>query len=159
MPKEIERKFLVNLNEIAFPDNGEDIKQGYFPIADNVKTVLRIRVKGSNAYLTIKGENKGAVRSEYEYAIPINEAVEMLEDMCQKPFIDKTRYEISVGKHIWEIDIFHGENKGLVIAEIELSKESDKFDLPGWVGEEVTNDPRYYNSNLLLNPYRIWRTT
>ena len=159
MPKEIERKFLVNLSEIALPDKKEDIKQGYFPIADNVKTELRIRVKGSNASLTIKGENKGAVRSEYEYAIPINEAVEMLEDMCQKPFIDKTRYEISVGKHIWEIDIFHGENKGLVIAEIELSEESDKFDLPGWVGEEVTNDPRYYNSNLLLNPYRKWCTT
>jgi adenylate cyclase len=82
-----------------------------------------------------------------------------LEDMCQKPFIDKTRYEISVGKHIWEIDIFHGENKGLVIAEIELSEENDKFDLPGWVVEDVTNDPRYYNSNLLLNPYRKWCTT
>jgi len=159
MPKEIERKFLVILNEIALPDNGEDIKQGYFPVADNVKTVVRVRVKGSNAHLTIKGENKGAVRSEFEYAIPLNEAVEMLEDMCQKPFIDKTRYEISVGKHIWEIDIFHGENKGLVIAEIELSEENDKFDLPGWVGEEVTNDPRYYNSNLLLNPYRKWCTT
>jgi len=159
MPKEIERKFLVNLSEIALPDKKEDIKQGYFPIADNVKTAVRIRVKGSNAYLTIKGESKGAVRSEYEYAIPINEAVEMLEDMCQKPFIDKTRYEISVGKLNWEIDIFHGENKGLVIAEIELSEESDKFDLPGWVGEEVTNDPRYYNINLLLNPYRKWHTT
>ena len=159
MPKEIERKFLVNLSEIALPDKKEDIKQGYFPIADNVKTELRIRVKGSNASLTIKGENKGSVRSEYEYGIPINEAVEMLEDMCQKPFIDKTRYEISVGKHIWEIDIFHGENKGLVIAEIELSEENEKFDLPGWVVEDVTNDPRYYNSNLLLNPYRKWCTT
>ncbi|WP_297766555.1 CYTH domain-containing protein [uncultured Muriicola sp.] len=159
MPKEIERKFLVNLNEIPLPDNGELIKQGYFPIASNVKTVVRIRVKGSNAFLTIKGENKGAVRSEYEYAIPINEAEEMLEEMCQKPFIDKTRYEISAGKHIWEIDIFHGDNKGLVIAEIELSEESDKFNIPGWVGEEVTNDPRYYNSNLLLNPYRKWSTT
>jgi len=159
MPKEIERKFLVNFNEIALPENGENIKQGYFPIADNVKTVVRIRVKASNAYLTIKGENKGAVRAEYEYAIPVNEAVEMLEDMCHKPFIDKTRYEIIVDNHIWEIDIFHGENKGLVIAEIELSEESDKFDLPGWVGKEVTNDPRYYNSNLLLNPYRKWCTT
>jgi len=96
---------------------------------------------------------------EYEYAIPINEAIEMLEDMCQKPFIYKTRYEISADKHIWEIDIFHGENKGLVVAEIELSKECDKFDLPAWVVEEVTNDPRYYNSNLLLNPYRKWHTT
>ena len=159
MPKEIERKFLVNLNEVALPDNGENIKQGYFPVADNVKTVVRIRVKASNAYLTIKGENKGAVRAEYEYAIPVNEAVEMLENMCHKPFIDKTRYEITVDNHIWEIDIFHGENKGLVIAEIELSEESDKFDLPGWVGKEVTNDPRYYNSNLLLNPYRKWCTT
>jgi len=159
MPKEIERKFLVNFNEIVLPENGENIKQGYFPIADNVKTVVRIRVKASNAYLTIKGENKGAVRAEYEYAIPVNEAVEMLEDMCHKPFIDKTRYEIIVDNHIWEIDIFHGENKGLVIAEIELSEESDKFDLPGWVGKEVTNDPRYYNSNLLLNPYRKWCTT
>jgi adenylate cyclase len=159
MPKEIERKFLVKLKEIVLPDKGEDIKQGYFPIADGIKTAIRVRVKGSNAYLTIKGENKGAVRTEYEYAIPINEATEMLEGMCQKPLIDKTRYEISVGQHIWEIDIFHGENKGLVVAEIELLEESDKFDLPGWVGEEVTNDPKYYNSNLLLNPYRKWCTT
>ena len=159
MPKEIERKYLVNLNKIVLPDNGEDIKQGYLPIADDMKTVVRVRVKGSKAHLTIKGENKGAVRSEYEYAIPIDEAVEMLEGMCQKPFIDKTRYEIPHGEHVWEVDIFRGDNTGLVIAEIELAEEKEKFDLPSWVRGEVTTDPRYYNSNLLHNPYRKWRTT
>lgn len=155
MPKEIERKFLVDLTKITLPD-GEPIKQGYFPIADTVKTVVRIRVKGKKAYLTIKGGNKGAVRAEYEYAIPINEALEMLEAMCQKPFIDKTRHEILVGKHLWEVDIFHGENNGLVVAEIELSEENEAFELPSWVREEVTHDSKYYNSNLLLNPYKQW---
>lgn len=159
MPEEIERKYLVNTDELIFPDNGEDIKQGYFPLSDSVKTVVRIRVKGDTSYLTIKGENKGPVRSEYEYVIPKHEAVEMLESMCQKPFIDKTRYEILVGNHVWEIDVFRGENLGLVVAEIELSKETDEFVIPSWVGEEVTDDPKYYNSNLLLNPFMKWVAT
>ena len=154
MPKEIERKFLVDLSDVVLPDNGEHIEQGYLPSAKNINTIVRVRVKGAKAYLTIKGENKGAVRTEFEYAIPIDEALEMLKELCQKPFIEKTRYELPVGGHLWELDIFRGENAGLVVAEIELTEENETFDLPSWVREEVTSDSRYYNSNLLHHPYR-----
>jgi len=156
MPKEIERKFLVDLTKLELPDSGSDIKQGYFPMAKDVKTVVRVRVKGENAFLTIKGENIGATRAEYEYSIPVADAVEMLEALCQKPFIDKTRYEIPVGMHTWELDIFRGENEGLVIAEVELASESEEFELPSWAGKDVTGEAKYYNSNLLHNPYAYW---
>ena len=156
MPQEIERKFLIDVAEIELPSNGKEIKQGYFPISNRVKTVVRVRIKDEEAYLTIKGENIGAVRAEYEYAIPKNEAIEMLHNLCQKPFIEKTRYEIQIGKFTWEIDFFHGDNNGLAVAEIELTAEDEQFDLPNWVTEEVTNDPRYYNSNLRINPFKKW---
>lgn len=159
MPSEIERKFLVNLDQIPLPSNGIEIKQGYLPLSENVKTAVRVRVKGEEAFLTIKGENKGATRQEFEYTIPVSEALELLEELCHKPLIEKTRYEISVDKHIWEIDIFHGDNKGLVVAEIELAAENDQFERPNWLTEEVTDDPRYYNSNLLQEPYKNWCTT
>jgi adenylate cyclase len=158
MPSEIEKKFLVNLDRIPLPANGIEIKQGYLPLSENVKTAVRVRVKGEEAFLTIKGENKGATRQEFEYTIPVSEALELLEDLCHKPLIEKTRYEISVDKHIWEIDIFHGDNKGLVVAEIELADENDQFERPNWLTEEVTDDPRYYNSNLLHKPYKNWCT-
>jgi len=156
MPSEIERKFLVNLDQIPLPSNGIEIKQGYLPLSENVKTAVRVRIKGEEAFLTIKGENKGDTRQEFEYTIPVSEALELLEDLCHKPLIEKTRYEICVDKHIWEIDIFHGDNKGLVVAEIELADENDRFEHPNWLTEEVTDDPRYYNSNLLQEPYKNW---
>ena len=156
MPKEIERKFLVNLDQIPLPSNGIEIKQGYLPLSENVKTAVRVRIKGEEAFLTIKGENKGATRQEFEYTIPVSEALELLEDLCHKPLMEKTRYEICVDKHIWEIDIFHGANKGLVVAEIELADENDQFEHPNWLTKEVTDDPRYYNSNLLQEPYKNW---
>ena len=159
MPKEIERKFLVNLDRVGLPSQGIEIKQGYFPMATGIKFTVRIRIKNNTAFLTVKGENSGPTRSEYEYPIPIDEALEMLENYCQKPYIEKTRYELSFGKHIWEIDIFHGENEGLLLAEIELSSEAEEFDVPGWVTDEVTDDPKYYNSNLLLKPYKKWGAT
>ena len=159
MAKEIERKFLVDLNEVELPPNGRVIKQGYFPIADHFRTDVRVRISDDKAFLTIKGANVGAVRPEYEYPIPRNDALEMLHDLCQKPFIDKTRYEIPVGTHVWEVDIFHGENEGLVLAEVELADESEQFDLPDWAREEVTDDSRYYNANLLGNPFSKWRET
>ena len=159
MPKEIERKFLLDLNQVELPPNGKAIKQGYFPIADHVRTVVRVRISDDKAYLTIKGANVGAVRPEYEYPIPRMDALEMLNDLCQKPFIEKTRYEIQVGTHVWEVDIFQGENEGLVLAEVELADESEQFDLPDWAREEVTDDPRYYNANLLGNPFSKWRET
>ena len=159
MPKEIERKFLINLDQLELPSQGIEIKQGYFPMSAGVKFAVRIRIKNDAAFLTVKGENFGATRSEYEYPIPIDEAIEMLENHCQKPYIEKTRYELSNGDHIWEIDIFHGENEGLLLAEIELSSEAEEFDVPGWVTDEVTDDPQYYNSNLLLKPYKKWGAT
>jgi adenylate cyclase len=157
MAKEIERKFLVDLAEVALPPKGRAIKQGYFPIAERVKTVVRVRVSDDKAFLTIKGANVGAVRPEYEYPIPQSDALEMLRDLCQKPLIEKTRYEIQVGQHIWEVDIFAGENEGLVLAEVELASETELFDIPDWVREEVTDDSRYYNANLLGNPFSKWR--
>ena len=159
MPKEIERKFLVDLDQVPLQSNGIKIKQGYLPLSESVKTVVRVRVIGEEAFLAVKGENKGATRQEFEYAIPVSEALELLENLCQKPLIEKTRYEILTGKHLWEIDIFHGDNKGLIVAEIELTDENDHFELPNWLSEEVSNDPRYYNSNLLQKPYKDWSAT
>jgi adenylate cyclase len=154
MPKEIERKFLIDLNLLVLPASGEIIKQGYIQTAS--KTVVRVRRYGEKAFLTLKGENKGASRSEFEYEIPVVEAETILIELCQKPFIAKTRYCINVGKHIWEIDIFSGENEGLILAEIELSSETEAFEIPNWVTLEVTNDSRYYNSNLVNSPFKSW---
>ena len=159
MPSEIEKKFLVNLDRVPLPPSGVEIKQGYLPLSENANTVVRVRVKGEEAFLTVKGENKGATRQEFEYTIPVSEALELLEDFCHKPLIEKTRYEISEANHVWEIDIFHGDNKWLVVAEIELADENDHFERPNRLTEEVTDDPRYYNSNLLQKPYKDWSAT
>ncbi len=156
MPEEIERKFLVDINKLTLPEKGEEIKQGYIPVSSETQTVVRVRIKQPNAYLTIKGGNKGAVRAEYEYPIPLSDAEEILTQLCQKPLIEKTRYKIQVDAHVWDIDIFFGDNAGLTIAEIELSHEQEKFVLPAWALEEVTYDKRYYNSNLILNPFKDW---
>ncbi|MES2675966.1 MAG: CYTH domain-containing protein [Pseudomonadota bacterium] len=154
MPKEIERKFLIDLNLVVLPANGEVIKQGYIQTIS--KTVVRVRRYGQKAFLTLKGENSGASRSEFEYEIPVAEAETILIELCQKPFIAKTRYCINVGKHIWEIDVFSGENEGLILAEIELSSETEAFEIPNWASKEVTDDSRYYNSNLVNFPYQSW---
>ncbi len=159
MPKEIERKFLVDLDKVPLPSSGIEIKQGYLPLSENVKTVVRVRVKGKEAFISVKGMNIGATRQEFEYTIPMAEALEMLDSLCQRPLIEKTRYEIIAGKHLWEIDIFHGDNKGLVVAEIELADENEPFDRPNWLAQEVTDDPKYYNSNLLQYPYKNWSAT
>ena len=154
MALEIERKFLVNKPLLPPLDDGETIVQGY--ILTQSKTAVRIRIKGSEAYLTIKGENTGAIRAEYEYPIPLADAEEMLENLCDGPKISKTRYRVEVSPHIWEIDEFHSENAGLILAEIELSDESESFHRPEWLAGEVTHDPRYYNSNLAVCPYSSW---
>lgn len=154
MALEIERKYLIDITKLDLK-NGCDIKQGYIQTVDN--TVVRVRIKGDKAYLTIKGENVGATRLEFEYPIAIDEAEEMLEKLCSKQIIDKTRYEIQIGADTWEIDIFYGDNEGLVIAELELEKEDYKISLPSWIKEEVTGNIKYYNNQLIQNPYKNWK--
>jgi len=152
---EIERKFLVNdaLWEQVSKPNPAKIIQGY--LSSNPECTVRVRVKNQNAFLTIKGKNKGIVRSEFEYEIPVEEAKEMLQTLTNKS-IEKDRYAIPIGRHIWEVDVFHGKLKGLILAEIELTSEYEKFEIPNWIEKEVSDDPYYYNSNLIkvekLNP-------
>lgn len=155
MAKEIERKFLIDLKKIDKLENGYNIKQGYIKTED--KTVVRIRINDKEAFLTIKGANIGATRLEYEYPIPISDAKDILRNLCKKPIIDKTRYEIKYDNHIWEIDIFHQENDGLAIAEVELTNENEAIELPNWIIKEVTNEYKYCNSNLLENPFSKWK--
>ncbi|WP_309498019.1 CYTH domain-containing protein [Sulfurovum sp.] len=151
---EIEHKFLIDKDKLPKLQNGFSIKQGYIQTIDH--TTVRVRIRDKDAFLTIKGENKGATRLEFEYPIPINDANEMLKDLCNTSVIDKTRYLLKHEGHIWEIDIFEGENIGLVIAEIELENEDEAFTLPNWVTKEVTNDTKYFNSNLIEHPYSNW---
>jgi len=154
MALEIERKYLIDLEKIGTLENGTRIKQGY--LSTNKDAVVRVRVKNDKAYLTIKGSNSGIARLEYEYEIPLEEANEMLEKLCQKPLIDKTRYLIKHDIHTWEVDVFYGDNKGLVVAEVELSSEDEFINLPTWIKEEVSHDDRYFNSNLMKHPFKDW---
>ena len=154
MALEIERKYLIDLGKIGTLENGIRIKQGYLSTDKNA--VVRVRVKNDKAYLTIKGANNGISRLEFEYEIPFDEANEMLDNLCKKPVIDKTRYIIKHDIHIWEIDVFYGDNEGLVVAEVELKDENEKINLPSWIKEEVTSDNRYFNSNLMKYPYKDW---
>ena len=154
MALEIERKYLIDLEKIGTLENGIRIKQGY--LSTNKDAVVRVRVKNDKAYLTKKGSNSGIARLEFEYEIPLNEANEMLEKLCQKPVIDKTRYIINHENHTWEVDIFYGDNEGLVVAEVELSSEDEHINLPIWVKEEVSHDDRYFNSNLMKLPFKDW---
>jgi adenylate cyclase len=154
---EIERKFLVTsdtFKEEAFSQNR--IKQGY--LSSIPDRTVRIRIKGDKAYITIKGVSNetGMSRFEWEKEIPVAEAEKLLL-LCEKGVIDKTRFEVKIGSHTYEVDEFYGENKGLIIAEIELQSESENFEKPNWLGKEVTNDNRYYNSNLSNNPFVNWR--
>ncbi len=155
MPKEIERKFLIDLQKLNNLDNGITIKQGYISTTNN--TVVRIRMADKNAYLTLKGENKGITRTEFEYQIPVKDAEEMITELCNGPVIEKTRYLIPLSKHTWEIDIFHGDNDGLAVAEIELTDENESIDIPEWITIEVSGDEKYYNSNLLNYPFKAWK--
>jgi adenylate cyclase len=153
---EIERKFLVtstSFKEEAFTQN--KIKQGY--LSSDPERTVRVRIKGDNGFLTIKGitNDTGLSRFEWEKEIPIEEA-EALLLLCESGVIDKTRFEIKKGKHIFEVDEFYGENEGLVMAEIELASENESFEKPIWLGQEVTNDKRYYNSYLSNNPFKKW---
>jgi CYTH domain-containing protein len=117
---------------------------------------VRVRTINNKGYLTIKGITVGASRLEFEYEIPAADADELLDSLCEKPLIDKNRYKVDYGTLTWEVDEFFGENEGLIVAELELQSEDQLFDRPEWVTEEVTADPRYYNANLIKNPYSRW---
>ena len=154
MGKEIERKFLVKGDAWRALAGGMTYQQGYLNSAK--ERTVRIRTADAQAFITIKGVTVGASRPEYEYEIPFGDGKEMLETLVEKPLIEKTRYKIPVGNLTWEIDEFVGENAGLIVAEVELKSEDQTFDKPVWVGDEVTNDPRYFNANLVKNPFTRW---
>lgn len=153
--KEIERKFLVNQKLWKPSNGGTHFKQGY--LNSQKERVVRVRIEGDVAKLTIKGANNGLTRSEFEYALPVEDAAILLDSLCEKPLIDKHRHREVIGGKVWEIDVFHAENEGLVVAEIELASEDEGFELPAWAVKEVSSDPRYFNSNLLKNPYSRWK--
>ena len=151
---EIERKFLLKDDSWRLSAFGKKYYQGY--LSSNKERTVRIRTIDNRGYLTIKGIAKGAVRVEYEYEIPAAEAQAMLEDLCEKPLIEKIRYKIKHHGLVWEVDEFYGENQGLIMAEVELDFKDQKFEKPEWVGAEVTGDSKYFNSNLIHHPYSQW---
>ena len=153
---EIERKFLVKSNAFkteAFTQNR--ISQGY--LSSDPERTVRVRIKGNKGFLTIKGvsNESGLSRYEWENEIPVDEATALLK-LCEQGVIEKTRFEVRMGNHIIEIDEFYGDNEGLIMAEIELQSETETFQKPNWLGVEVTQDFRYYNSYLSQNPYKRW---
>ncbi len=154
MGQEIERRFLIDIGKLGVLENGQLIKQGY--VLTSNKAVVRVRVKGSEAFITLKGEIKGTTRSEFEYPIPVEDALAIMNELCSGPTIDKTRYVVKNTGHTWEIDIFHGDNEGLVVAEVELEDENEIVEIPDWVTKEITDDMKYYNSNLLDHPFSKW---
>ncbi len=158
MADEIERKFLVrNESWRGAVTSSTRIVQGY--LASSERVTVRVRTRGSQAYLTIKGATRGVTRSEFEYAIPVDDAEAMLSTLAGGPVIDKVRHLIPVGAHTWELDVFAGDNDGLVMAEIELGADDEEFEKPAWAGAEVSDDPRYFNVNLAAHPYSTWASS
>ena len=158
MAQEIEKKFLVKGDFKAEAFKATRITQGYLSSAP--ERIVRVRVKGDKGFITIKGISNasGASRFEWEKEIPVEEVQQLLE-ICEPSVIDKTRYLVknTDGKHTWEVDEFYGDNDGLIVAEVELTDENEPFDKPAWLGEEVTGDPKYYNSMLTKNPFKNWK--
>ncbi len=156
MATEIERKFLVIGDNWKKGAEGVLYRQGYLSI-DKDRTV-RVRIAGDQAYMTVKGRSVGIARAEFEYAIPVDDARDMLDSLCLKPLIEKVRYTVLYRQLRWEIDEFLGQNLGLMVAEVELNHIGQQVDLPDWVGADVSADPRYFNSSLIAHPYRSWLT-
>lgn len=154
MGVEIERKYLVSgdswRSQVV---SSTRIVQGYLTRGE---VTVRARIRGERAYLTIKGRSQGIARSEFEYDIPVPDAEAMLTELADGPVVEKTRHLIDVGGHTWELDVFAGANEGLVMAEIELADADERFEVPQWAGEEVSDDPRYYNVNLAREPFSQW---
>ena len=152
MGVEIERKFMVRADfcpQVA----GTEMAQGY--LSRDPQRTVRVRLAGGRGYLTVKGETRGMVRAEYEYEIPPSDARAMLA-LCDPPLVEKTRYVVDAAGRRWEVDVFHGANDGLVVAEVELPSETAEVTLPAWVDREVTGEKRYYNSSLIVHPYHSW---
>jgi adenylate cyclase len=150
---EIERKFLLAGEGWRALGSPVLLRQGY--LSSHKERVVRVRIEGERAQLTIKGKSAGAARGEWEYPIPLFDASELLE-LCEQPIIEKTRTRVAFGAHVWEIDEFFGANQGLVVAEIELASEDEAFERPEWIGAEVTHDARYFNSSLIRHPFTQW---
>ena len=153
MANEIERKFLVRGDSWRSGSSGSLYIQGY--LSRDPQRVVRIRQAGTSAVITIKGPPRGVVRPEFEYAIPFSHAQDLMR-LCLRPLIEKVRYVLEYHSKRWEVDEFRGENEGLVLAEVELTREDEPVDLPLWVGEEVSGDERYFNSNLVEHPFTKW---
>lgn len=155
MAEEIERKFLLRSDAWrAEVGDSVHIVQGY--LARGERSAVRVRVQGELAQINIKHSLDGIHRLEYEYPIPPQDAREILQQVALRPLIEKTRHHVRRGRHLWEIDEFHGENAGLIVAEIELDAADEVFERPSWLGQEVSQDARYYNSNLSRRPYTQW---
>ena len=155
MATEIERKFLLrNAGWRAAVERSVPMRQGY--LSSDARSSVRLRIAADQAFLNIKSGTFGIQRSEYEYPIPRADAEEMLDRLCEKPLLEKTRHYLHFGGHLWEIDEFAGDNAGLIVAEVELSHPDEAVALPDWLGTEVSHDLRYYNSQLARHPYRNW---
>jgi adenylate cyclase len=155
MGQEIERRFLVCGDGWRVPECGKRFRQGFLSTAP--ERVVRVRIVNDRATLTIKGKAQGAMRPEFEYPIPLEDAAYLLESMCERPLIDKTRYTLPIGGLVWEVDEFYAENQGLIIAEVELASTEQSIDpRPAWVGTEITHDGRYSNASLVRLPYCQW---
>ena len=154
MATEIERKFLVRDDSWRGLGEGSHYRQGY--LSTEPGRTVRVRTASGKGYLTIKGKTVNASRAEYEYDIPVADAAAMLDTLCLRPLIEKTRFRIEYQGLVWEVDDFEGENTGLVLAEVELAAADQAVALPHWVGEEVTSDPRYYNASLIARPFARW---
>ena len=154
MAQEIERKFLVTGDAWRKLAKGTVYRQGYLSTVK--ERTVRVRTVGDKGYLTVKGLSVGAKRAEFDYEIPVTDADVMLDELCEQPLIEKTRYKIPFDGLIWEVDEFASDNEGLIVAEVELSDEDQEVRLPDWIGEEVTDDLRYFNANLIAHPYKSW---
>lgn len=154
MALEIEHKFLVN--SLAFRNYAKPVlyRQGY--LADLPDRSIRVRTVGDKGFITIKARVSVLTRQEFEYEIPLSDALKILKEVCIGPIVEKYRYTINYKGFIWEVDEFLGDNAGLIVAEIEVTDEDQLFGKPDWVGDEVTNDPRYLNSNLSKSPFNTW---
>ncbi len=156
MAIEIEHKFLLaNEKWRNHISRSATMRQGY--LTSNSNSSVRVRISGEKAWLNIKSATAGNQRHEYEYEIPAHDADEIMNTLCRKPLIEKVRHYVVHDNHTWEIDAFSGENEGLIVAELELSKQNEEFTIPDWIGKEVTDDLRYYNNNLSKHPYHTWK--